>query len=176
MKKWKMLIMFAVTLVVGILMGSLVTLLGIRLLLMDDEDLTSVGQTSYRVVVPARPDASGRVYRLGYDNRYLLVLTSKSSEYPEPYYMDLVSRRIGLPDVGEPRHIPLLGYALVDANVYHGFPLEGALTADWKVTSDQKEVRIRITGFEQEEPGDPDATMKEHVPMAYGNEIVLTRG
>jgi len=163
----------------GGLVGSLATLLGLWLWFgaVCTGGMTLVGQTPWRTVVPARPDASGRVYMLGYDDRYLLVLTSRSSTYPEAYYVDLGGRKIGLPNFGvdEYRRIPFLGCAFVDVDAYHGFPLDGALVADWKVTSDYKEVRIRITGFEQEEPGDSDAIMAEHMPIAYGNEIVLTR-
>ncbi|MBN1506624.1 MAG: hypothetical protein JW955_07250 [Sedimentisphaerales bacterium] len=176
MKKRKMLTTVAVALG-GAVVGSFATLLGIRFWLgaFYTGEMTLVGQSPYHVSVPARPDARGRLYMLSYDEKYLLVLTSKSSEHPEPYYLDPGSRKIGLPSFGPYRRIPFLGCALVNAHVYYGFPLEGALIADWNVASDRREVHIRITGFKQEELWDSDTTMKEHMPIAYGNEIVLTR-
>ncbi len=161
----------------GIAVGVFATLLGIWLWLgiAYTGERTLVGQASYRVAVPSRPDASGTVYMLGYDDKYLLVLTSRSSEHPEGYYVDPGSRRIGLPDFGKYRRIPFLGCALVNASVYWGFPLDGAFAADWRTANEGKEVRIRITGMVQEEPGGSEEFLKQHMPIAYGNEIVLTR-
>lgn len=161
----------------GALGGSLVTLLGIWLWLgaVYTGEMTLVGQASYRVGVPARPDASGRVYMLGYEGRYLLVLTSKSAERREGYYIDLSRRRIGVPNFDIYRRVPFLACAFVNADIHDGFPLDGALVAEWQMIDGSTQVRIRITGMVQQVPGDSEETLKEFMPIAYGSEIVLTR-
>ncbi len=175
-----MLTLFAVALG-GFLTGAVATLFGIRLWLriVYTGDVTLVEQELYRVTVAGRPDASGRVYMLSHGGEYLLALTSKLLEHPpfyEPYYIDLSSRRIGLLNCDKYKHIPFLRCALVNADIYDGFPLDGALVADWKMDNDWKEVRIQITGFVQEESHHFEEYMRELLPIAYGNEIILTGG
>ncbi len=172
-----MLTLFAVALG-GVLTGAVATLFGIWLWfkVVYTAEMTLVGEASYRVAIPGRSDVLSRIYALGYDGRYLLVLSSKSSEYPEPYYIDLTGRKIGLPNFGNYKHIPFLRCAFVHTDIHDGFPLDGAFVADWNVTNDWREVRIRITGYVQDEPGRSEETMKKHRPIAYGNEIILTGG
>ena len=139
-------------------------------------EMTLVQSSSlYRATIPDKPYASARLYSLGRD-RYLLVLTAKSSKHPEGYYLDLFSGEIGLPDF--PDYIPLLKYALVDRRIYDRFPQLGAIKADWSVKNDRKEVHIRIKGFKIKEPGDEDDEewMKEILPIVYQSEIILTKG
>jgi len=127
--------------------------------------------SGYRAAIPGKPDASARFYWLGRD-RYLLVLTDRSSKYPEGYYVNLFNGKIGLPDF--PDYIPLLKYALVDRRIYDGFPELGAFKADWSVKNNGEEVHIRIKGFKIEEPG-AEERLRENMPIGYQSEIVLTK-
>lgn len=128
---------------------------------------------AFHAAIPGKSDASARLYSLGRD-RYLLVLTSKFSKYPEGYYVNLFHGEIGLPDF--PDYIPILKYALVDRRIYDGFPELGALKADWDVKNDRDEVHIRIKGFKIEEPGvDDEELMRKNMPIAYQSEIILKK-
>jgi hypothetical protein len=134
---------------------------------------TVVRESSTRVVEVADPGVSGRLYPLGYD-RHLLVLVSRSAEFPEGYFIDLGRRKIGLPDF--PRYMRVGRYAIVDSRVYDGVPDLGVLDAAWKMNLGWKEVQIRVSGFAAGESGPGDEELlKEHMPIAYGNEIVLRR-
>ncbi len=125
----------------------------------------------YRAAIPGKPDASARLYSLGRD-RYLLVLTARSSKYPEGYYVNLFHGEIGLPDF--PDYIPRLKYALVDRRIYDGFPELGVFKADWSVKNNGEEVHIRIKGFKIEEPG-AEERLRENMPIGYQSEIILTK-
>jgi hypothetical protein len=126
-----------------------------------------------RVAIPEKPDASGRLYNLGRD-RFLLVLTARSEEHPEGYFLDLFHGRVGLPDF--PDYVPLLKYALVDRRIYDGFPELGTLKAEWDVKRNGKEIHLSITGFATEEPGvDSDELLRDNMPIGYRNEIILTK-
>lgn len=141
------------------------------------EEMTLVQLSSiFHASIPGKSDASARLYSLGYD-RYLLVLTAKSSKYPEGFYVDLFHGEIGLPDF--PDYIPLLNYALVDRRIYDRFPELGALKVDWDVKNNGEEVHIRIKGFKIDEPSidgiDDEECLKENMPIVYKSEIILTR-
>ena len=128
---------------------------------------------TYHATIPGIPSASAKLYSLGRD-RYLLVFKSRSSKYPEGYYLDLFHGEIGLPDF--PDYIPLYKYALVDRRIYDGFPDLGALKADLDVKKDKDEVHIRIKGFKEKESGiNDEELMRENMPIGYQNEIILTR-
>jgi len=126
----------------------------------------------FRVTIPSKPDASARLYSLGRD-RFLLVLTARSSKYPEGYYLNMFHGEIGLPDF--PDYIPLYKYALVDRRIYDGFPTIGELKADWSVKGDRDEVRICFKGFEEGLADDDDELLKTNMPIGYQNEIILTK-
>ncbi len=172
MGKHRMLGLF-VLVVASALSGAIVAILGgwFWFQRVCDEETTILHLSGYRVAVPARPDASGRLYGLSYDDRYLLVLTAPSSEHAEGYYLSLPGKEIGLPSFGH--YVPFLSHAFVDREVYAGFDQEEALAADWNTT--EREVHIRIRGFKGAKPdGDSDRAMRENMPIGYGNEIVLT--
>ena len=127
----------------------------------------------YHATTPGMPSASARLYYLGRD-RFLLVLMSRSSKYPEGYYLNMFNGEIGLPDF--PDYIPLYKYCLVDRRIYDGFPTLGALKADLDVKKDKDEVHIRIKGFKEKEPGiNDEELMREHMPIAYQSNIVIKK-
>ena len=125
----------------------------------------------YHATIPDMPNASAKLYSLGL-NRYLLVLTSRSSKYPEGYYLNLGHKEIGLPDF--PDYIPLFKYCLVDKRIYDGFPDLGALEADLDVKNDGEEIHIRIKGFKEKESGHEEL-IRENMPIAYQSNIVLKK-
>lgn len=137
---------------------------------------------SYRVAVPGKPAVSARLYWLGSPHiggaKDLLVLTSKSSEHREFYFIDMSRREIGLPNC--PKYVPLLDGAIVDRSTLGGFPLGGELKAEWN--ENDHEVRIRITGFSDvaiKAEGGPDLDEKEiaqrQMPIGYQREIIFTK-
>jgi hypothetical protein len=128
---------------------------------------------TYYATIQGIHSAPARLYSLGRD-RYLLVLKSRSSKYPEGYYLDLFHGEIGLPDF--PDYIPLYRYALVDSKIYDGFPDLGALKADLNVKEGKDEVHIRIKGFKEKEQGiNDEELMRENMPIAYQSNIVLKK-
>ncbi len=131
----------------------------------------------YQAEVLGKPDILARVYSLGARGEGygdVLVLTSKSSEHPEGYIVNVNGRKIGLPSF--PDYIPFLNkFAMVDKWVYDGYPYYGELKADWDVKDDGKEVHIRIKGFKDEELGGTEESAKKCMPLAYESEIILTR-
>ena len=128
---------------------------------------------TYHATTPGMPSASAKLYSLGRD-RFLLVLMSRSSKYPEGYYLNMFNGEIGLPDF--PDYIPLYKYCLVDRRIYDGFPSLGALKVDLDVKKDKDEVHIRIKGFKEKEPGiNDEELMRENMPIAYQSNIVLRK-
>ena len=128
---------------------------------------------TYYATIQGIHSASAKLYSLGRD-RYLLVLKSRSSKYPEGYYLDLFHGEIGLPDF--PDYIPLCRYALVDKRIYDGFPDLGALKADLDVKKDKDEIHLRIKGFKEKELGiNDEELMREKMPIAYQSNIVLKK-
>jgi len=139
------------------------------------EDSTIVvREAPFQVIIPGEPAASGRLYRLGHGDDYLLVLTSKAAEYPEGYLMKVGTREIGLPDF--PQYVRIFKYALIDSSVYDGFPFLGELDAEWIRANGGRELRLRIRGFsdvaQKAEPKTPD-DVREALPIAYQREIII---
>jgi hypothetical protein len=138
------------------------------------EEMTLVQSSrTYRAIVSGKPEITARVYYLGFDKGYLLVLTAKSARHAEGYCVDLANGRAGLPNF--PAYVPLFKYALVDRRIYDGVPEPGVLNVEWEVDDEKHESRMRIVGFQQTEAGDEEAT-KEVMPLAYQNEIVFIGG
>jgi hypothetical protein len=136
---------------------------------------------SYRVDVPGKPAVSARLYWLGSPHiggaKDLLVLTSKSSEHREFYFIEMSRREIGLPNC--PKYVPLLDGAIVDRSTLWGFPLGGELRAEWN--ENETEVRIRIMGFSDaaikaEPASDSDEEVaRRRMPIGYQRDIVLIK-
>ena len=141
--------------------------------------------SSYRAIVPGDPAISTRLYQLGPYMRFLLVLTSKSSDRHEVYYIDGHSHKIGVPDFRNYR--PFRKSALVSWFACEGFPDDGAVVADWDWIDDDHDLRIRVRGLSDTSGPSPlgymlrpdlaDRRLKESVPemiqLAYGREIIL---
>ncbi|HEC02177.1 MAG TPA: hypothetical protein ENI81_01465 [Phycisphaerales bacterium] len=140
-----------------------------------------IWESAYRVLVPEDRAVSGRFYSTG-SGRYLLVLTSPSSNRREGYCINIDTHQIGMPSFSQSSYIALRRSALVDSETLEGYPYYGAIEADWQVASDQQEVRIRIKGFDTDalqsihpsrDPNDIARFASECMPMAWEREIVL---
>jgi len=141
--------------------------------------------SSYRAVVPGEPAISTRLYQLGPYMRFLLVLTSKSPDRLNVYYIDGSSQKIGVPDFGNYR--PFRKSALVSWLACEGFPDDGAVVADWEWINDDHDLRIRVRGLKHTSasssldhmlrPDFAERRLKETVPemiqLAYGRDIIL---
>jgi hypothetical protein len=163
-----------------LLIVDLVLILAFRLwteMTYRDGVVTFVPSSPYRVVIQGEPAASGNLYWLGH-NEYLLLLTPKSLKYNrEVYYIDMCRNPpgIGLPNSANFRRIPFVKGALVEREVFEGYPLEGELETDWKVND--HEIRLRIKGFSESAqkavPVTSPEVYKRMLPIAYQREIIL---
>jgi hypothetical protein len=141
--------------------------------------------SSCRAIVPGEPAISTRLYQLGPYMRFLLVLTSKSPDRLNVYYIDGSSQKIGVPDFGNYR--PFRKSALVSWLTCEGYPDDGAVVADWHWINDDHDLRIRVRGLRDNSAPSPLSDMlrpdlaerrvRESVPemiqLAYGREIIL---
>jgi len=175
-RKKKMIISILVTALVTAMVTALILIGGFWIwfsrICTTEMTLLQLSRT-YHATTPGMSGASARLYPLGRD-RFLLVLMSKSTKYPEGYYLNMFHGEIGLPDF--PDYIPLYKYCLVDRRIYDGFPGLGALKADFDVKKGKDEVHIRIKGFKEKEPGiNDEELMRENMPIAYKSNIVLKK-
>lgn len=136
-----------------------------------------VRRSPYRVVVQGEPTISGTLYRLDRRAAYLLVLTSKSAQGPEAYYIDFVAERMGLANF--PQYVPLGRCALVDRETLDGIYSEAEIEADWDLQEKWREMRIRIKDFIADVYAGHDAAQRAEegralIPLGYQREIILT--
>jgi hypothetical protein len=137
----------------------------------------------YDVSIPGKPAVSAKLYWLGFSHlgvtghggrAHLLVLTSKSSDDREFYYIKINQQEVGLPSCF--KYIPLLFGAVVDRSTLSGFPFLGTLKADWE--KNEREVRMRITGFsdavQKFDPNSTSEAARRSRPIAYQRVIVFT--
>jgi hypothetical protein len=169
---------------ITVLASSLATailLVGVFLIWVDrvyTEYSTLLRVSPYRVVIPADPGIAGKLYTIGRDSTYLLVLTSRHSRHPEPYHIKLASQEIGVPEFYQ--YVPLPRSAIIDRCTLDGYPMDTVVAADWEVKNDWREVHIRIRGFlypleRDVVPVRPDNTIPQMIRLAYQKEIILLR-
>ena len=135
-----------------------------------------VWRAPYRVVIPGEPAVSGILYRLDRRATYLLVLSSRSTERPEAYYISFVPEQIGLPNFRQ--YVPFARFALVDRGTLDGVYSETEIDVDWNLEEKWKEMRIRIKGFTKHTYAGYDAAERERInrgmiPLGYQREIIF---
>lgn len=171
--------------IVGSSLGTAVLLVGVLLIWMDrvyTDYSTLLRLSRYRVVVPADPEIAGRLYTVGRDSTYLLVLTSRHSRHPEAYHIKLASHEIGVPEFNQ--YIPFFRNAIIDRCTLDGYPIDAIVAADWEVKNDWREVHIRIRGLQYPTKGyvlsagrDSLVPVPETIPdmiqLAHQKEIIL---
>jgi hypothetical protein len=109
----------------------------------------------FRAIVPGKPEVSTRLYMLGGQMRFILVLRSKSSKRREEYFIDANKQEIGVPNLREYR--PFWNGALVWWEAWEGFEDDTAVEADWDWIDNGKDLRIRVKGL-------PGKTSREVCP------------
>jgi hypothetical protein len=140
----------------------------------------------FRAIVAGKPTVSTRLYMLGPYMRFLLVLTSNSSNRHEAYYIDVYKEAIGVPDFG--RYRPFRKGALVSWLAIEGFADDATVVADWDWINNDEDLRIRVRGLSYSGAPAPlpsdsfgsrasehraTANLPEMIQLAYGREIIL---
>ncbi len=140
-----------------------------------------------RAVVLGEPPVSTKLYMLGPYMRYLLVVTSESSEEWCMYYVDVINHEMGVPDYSVYR--PFGKGALVSWLAIEGFECDTTIAATWEWRN--HDLHIRVKGY-ADDAGDssalslddsetatvaneisPQGEAPEMLRLIYGREIVL---
>jgi hypothetical protein len=145
-----------------------------------ENELVLVPESEYKVSIAESQGATGTLYYLGRDN-YLLTLYGREHQHTEGYFLNFRQKDIGLPDFGRFRR--LIKFALVERNTMAGFPYLGTLDAEWKVSANENEVRIRIKGSPDTvrkangfvSTQEAEEYEKKDLALAYQKEIILTK-